>query len=200
MEEISRKITKAEKLWSGLLYGRITYRGNGADPKSFYADGQININEGYLSDVPIILSVFNLLNLTLPKKESFHSAQTKFTVKDGIIHVNEGKVYSDTVELNGKGDINLKGDLHLNIVAGFSKDFFSQIPIVGRLFEFIVGGVRKQLTMVEIRGTFLKPESHSVPFKSFTRSIKSMFDLLPKDERETTTHTEKKDSGEENPF
>ena len=71
---------------------------------------------------------------------------------------------------------------------------------MGRLFEFIVGGVRKQLTMVEIRGTFLKPESHSVPFKSFTRSIKSMFDLLPKDERETTTHTEKKDSGEENPF
>ena len=200
LEEISRKIIKAEKSWSGLLYGRINYRGNGADPKSFYADGQINVNEGYLSDVPIILSVFNLLNLTLPKKESFHSAQTKFTVKDGIIHVDEGKVYSDTVELNGKGDINLNGDLHLNIVAGFSKDFFSQIPIVGRLFEFIVGGVRKQLTMVEIRGTFLKPESHSVPFKSFTRSIKSMFDLLPKDKRETTTHTEKKDSGEENPF
>ena len=71
LEEISRKITQAEKSWSGLLYGRITYRGNGADPKSFYADGQININEGYLSDVPIILSVFNLLNLTLPKKKVF---------------------------------------------------------------------------------------------------------------------------------
>ncbi len=200
LEEISRKIIKTEKTWSGLLYGGIKYQGNGTDTKSLNAEGRLNINEGYLSDVPIILSIFNILNLTLPKKESFHSAQSRFTVKDGTIHVEEGKIYSDTVELNGKGNISLKGDVHLSIVAGFSKDFFSQIPIVGRLFELIVGGVRKQLTMVEIRGTFLKPESHLVPFKPFTKSIKSMFDLLPKDEQKKTNNTEKKETGEEKPF
>ena len=82
--------------------------------------------------------------------------------------------------------------MRISIVAGFSRDFFSQIPIVGKLFDFVVGGVRKQLTMVEIGGTFLKPEGHPVPFKPFTKSIKNMFELLPKDEHGTSTNTPKR--------
>jgi len=198
LEELAQKVAKPEKQWSGLLYGRIKYRGSGTDPKNFSAEGQFNVNEGYLSGVPIIFSVFNFLNLSIPKKESFHSAQAKFIVKDGVIHIDEGKVYSDSIELNGRGDIDLSGNLHINIVAGFSRDFFSQIPIVGKLYDLVVGGVRKQLTMVEIGGTFLKPETHPVPFKPFTKSIKNMFDLLPKDEHETTTTNtlEKEEPGE----
>lgn len=198
LEELAQKVAKTEKQWSGLLYGRIKYRGIGTDPKNFSAEGQFNVNEGFLSDVPIIFTVFNFLNLSLPKKESFHSAQAKFIIKDGVIHIDDGRVYSDSIELNGRGDISLNGDLHINIVAGFSRNFFSQIPIVGKLYDLVVGGVRKQLTMVEIRGTFLNPETHPVPFKPFTKSIKNMFDLLPKDERGiTTTNTlEKEEPGE----
>ena len=192
LEELAQKVAKTEKQWSGLLYGRIKYRGSGTDPKNFYAEGQFNVNEGFLSDVPIIYSVFNFLNLTVPKKESFHSAQAKFIVKDGVIHIDDGKVYSDSIELNGRGDIDLSGNMRISIVAGFSRDFFSQIPIVGKLFDFVVGGVRKQLTMVEIGGTFLKPEGHPVPFKPFTKSIKNMFELLPKDEHGTSTNTPKR--------
>ncbi|HHT9129587.1 MAG TPA: hypothetical protein ACFYEC_01815, partial [Candidatus Brocadiaceae bacterium] len=193
LEEMAPKISHEEKQWSGLLYGRIKYRGIGTDPKNFYAEGHINVNEGYLSDVPVIFSVLNFLNLSLPKKGSFHSAETKFIVKNGIIHIDEGKVYSDTVELNGRGDISLNGNLHLTVVAGFNKGFLSQLPIVGSLFDFVVGGVRKQLTMVEIEGTFQKPENHSVPFKPFTKSIKSMFDLLPKEEHDATSNAETKE-------
>ncbi|MBI2556017.1 MAG: hypothetical protein HYW13_01080 [Planctomycetes bacterium] len=171
LEELAQKVAKTEKQWSGLLYGRIKYRGSGTDPKKFYAEGQFNVNEGFLSDVPIIFTVFNFLNLSLPKKESFHSAQAKFIVKDGVVHIDDGRVYSDSIELNGRGDISLNGDLHINIVAGFSRNFFSQIPIVGKLYDLVVGGVRKQLTMVEIGGTFLKPETHPVPFKPFTKSM-----------------------------
>ncbi len=202
LEELAQKATKTEKQWSGLLYGRIKYRGVGADPKNFSAEGQFNINEGYLSNVPIIFSVFNFLNLSIPKKESFHSAEAKFIVKDGVIHIDEAKVYSDSIELNGRGNVGLNGDLHISIVAGFNRDFFSQIPFVGRLIDFVVGGVRKQLTMVEIGGTFLKPETHPVPFKPFTKSIKNMFELLPKNEHGTTTTNtpERKGTGGKKPL
>jgi hypothetical protein len=172
------------------------FQGRGTDPKNFYAEGKININEGSLSEVPIILSVFNFLNLRLPKKESFHSAKATFVVKDGIIHVEDGRVYSDTIELNGRGNINFNGEVHIDVVAGFNKGLFSQLPVVGRFIDLVVGGVRKQLTMVEIKGTYSNPESHSVPFKPLTRSIKSMFDVLPKEAHETITDTESKKTGD----
>lgn len=185
IEELTQRAAKIEKPWSGLLFGRTKYHGSGTDPKNLFAEGQISVNRGYLSDVPIILSVFNFLNLSLPKKESFHSAEAKFTVKDGVIQIDDGRIYSDSIELNGRGNISLNGDLHLTIVAGFSKGLLSQLPIVGRVYDFIVGGVRKQLTMVEVKGTFLHPEIHSVPFKPIRKSIKNMFDLLPEDEQDT---------------
>ena len=71
LEELAQKVAKTEKQWSGLLYGRIKYRGSGTDPKNFSAEGQFNVNEGYLSGVPIIFSVFNFLNLSIPKKKVF---------------------------------------------------------------------------------------------------------------------------------
>ncbi|MDN3511840.1 MAG: AsmA-like C-terminal region-containing protein [Candidatus Jettenia sp.] len=192
IEEVAHHIIRTEKLWSGLLYGRIAYKGRSTDIKDFSAHGQLNVADGSLSDVPIILSVFNFLSLSLPRKETFHSAQATFMIENSLIHVNSSKVSSESVELNGRGDINFNGDLHLNIVAGFDKNFFSEIPIVGKLFDFIVGGVRRQLTMVEIKGNFFKPEIHSVPFKPITRSIKNVFDLLPKDVHDITIGTEEK--------
>lgn len=192
LEELAHKIGNKENALSGLLYGNVKFQGSGIDPKSFSAEGKVNVNEGYLSEVPIILNIFNVLNLSLPKKESFHSAKVKFNVKDGVVHIDEGMVYSDTVELSGRGDIDFHGDVHIDVAAGFNKGFFSQLPIVGKFFDLIVGGVRKQLTMVEIKGTFSNPEIHSVPFKPFTRSIGSMFDILPKHELNTTSDSENK--------
>lgn len=197
LEELARKMGNKENALSGLLFGNIKFHGSGTDPKSFSAGGKINVNEGYLSEVPIILNIFNVLNLSLPKKESFHSAKVKFDVKDGMIHINEGMVNSDTVELSGRGHINFDGTMHIDVAAGFNKGFFSQLPIVGKFFDLIVGGVRKQLTMVEIKGTFSNPETHSVPFKPFTRSIGSMFDILPKHELSTTPDSDKKDETRE---
>ena len=196
LEELAQKVTKTESSLSGLLYGSMKFQGRGTDPKNFYAEGKINVNEGYLSEVPIVLSVFNFLNLSLPKKESFHSAKAKFIVRDGIIHVEDGRVYSDTIELNGRGNINFNGEVRIDVVAGFNKGLFSQLPIVGKFFDLVVGGVRKQLTMVEIKGTYSNPESHSVPFKPLTQSIRSMFDILPKEAHETITDTESKKTGD----
>ncbi|MCF6156155.1 MAG: hypothetical protein E3K36_13130 [Candidatus Brocadia sp.] len=192
LEELAQKVTKTESSLSGSLNGNIKFQGNGTDPKNFHAEGQINVSEGYLTEVPILLSVFNFLNVSLSKKESFHSAKAKFIVKDGIIHIEEGRVYSDTIELDGRGNINFDGNIHIDVVAGFNKGLFSQLPIVGKFFDLVVGGVRKQLTMVEIKGTYSNPEIHSVPFKPFTESIKSMFEVLPKEGHEITKDTESK--------
>ena len=180
LKDIIQKIANSENSLSGKLSGNIVFQGKGTDTNNICADGKIQIDEGHLSDVPIVLSIFNILNLSIPKKESFRTAQINFNVKDGIVNIEEGRLYSDTVELIGRGTVKLTGDIDIKVVAGFSRDFFSEIPIVGKIFDYIVGGVRKQLTMVEINGTFLKPESRSIAFKPLTTSIRSMFDLLPK--------------------
>ncbi|MCF6157675.1 MAG: AsmA family protein [wastewater metagenome] len=183
IEKLAHTIMKTKKPLAGILSGKINYQGEGTELKNLSAQGKVNVTEGYLSDVPIILNIFNFLSLNLPKKESFRDAQVKFIANKGKIHIHDGAISSDTIELNGRGDIDFDGRLHLSVVAEFDRNFFSQIPLVGKVYDFIVGGVRRQLTMVEVKGTFSKPEIHSIPFKPLTRSIRNLLDLLPPDKR-----------------
>ncbi|MCF6148397.1 MAG: hypothetical protein E3K37_07030 [Candidatus Kuenenia sp.] len=182
LEELVKKFNTNGKHWAGLLGGRVKYWGHGTDPKDFCAEGQFNVTKGYLADIPIILSIFKFLNLRLPQKESFHTAKVNFSVKDNTVNIIEGNISSDTIELVGKGAIDFDGKLNITVVTGLNKGILSQLPLVGNLFDFVVGGVRKQLTVVELKGTFLDPDIHPVPFKPFRKSIKDMFEVLPKTE------------------
>jgi hypothetical protein len=44
--------------------------------------------------------------------------------------------------------------------------------------DFVVGGVRKKLTKVQITGTLLNPESTMIGLKPLTDSFKSVIDVL----------------------
>ncbi|GJQ48120.1 hypothetical protein KsCSTR_15690 [Candidatus Kuenenia stuttgartiensis] len=189
LEEFVKKFNLEGKQLSGILDGRVKYHGYGSDLKDFYAEGQINITNGYLSDIPIILNIFKFFNLRLPQKETFDTAKLNFSVKDNVVNIIEGIISSDTVDLVGKGDIGLNGTLGVTVVTGFEKGFFSQLPLIGNLFDFVVGGVRKQLTVVEIKGTISDPEIHPVPFKPFRKSIKNMFEVMPNTENSANNTT-----------
>ena len=71
LKDLIQKIANTDKTWSGKLSGNIVFQGTGTDTNSICADGQIQIDEGHLSDVPIVLSIFNILNLSIPKKKAF---------------------------------------------------------------------------------------------------------------------------------
>jgi len=124
------------------------------------------------------LSILKLLSVSLPNKESFHTANLKYSIKDKIVYVEELEVLSNAIELGGMGTVDFDGNIDLTVVAGLSKETFSQIPFVGGLMDFVVGGVRKKLTKVQITGTLLKPESRMIGLKPVTDSVKRIIDVL----------------------
>jgi hypothetical protein len=87
-------------------------------------------------------------------------------------------VFSDSVELGCVGTVGFDSTVDLTVIAGLSQETFSQIPFLGGLMDFVVGGVRKKLTKVQITGTLSKPKSKMVGLKPFTDPIKRIFDVL----------------------
>jgi hypothetical protein len=124
------------------------------------------------------LSILKLLSVSLPRKEAFHTANLKYSIKDKIVHVEELEVLSDSIELGCVGTVGFDGTIDLTVVAGLSRETFSQIPFIGGLMDFVVGGVRKKLTTVQITGTLLNPESKMVGLKPVTDSVKKIIDVL----------------------
>jgi hypothetical protein len=202
LRELLENFVKIQQELTGECEGNIEFQGEGDDLKNFTAKGRIKLREGYLSEVPAVLSILKLLNLSLPKKEAFHTANLKYSIKDKIVNVEELEVLSNAIELGCVGTVGFDGEIDLTVVAGLSNETFSQIPFIGGLMDFVVGGVRKKLTKVQITGTLLNPESKMIGLKPVSDSVKRIIDVLvhPKENKEEdgereTTEEESTESG-----
>jgi hypothetical protein len=193
LQKLMENFVKDKQKWTGECEGNIEFQGTGKGLENFTAKGRAKLREGYLSEFPALLSILKLLNLSIPKKETFHTANVKYSIKNKIINIEELEVFSDSVELGCVGTAGFDGTIDLTVVAGFNKEIFSQIPFIGGLIDFVVGGVRKTLTKVQITGTISNPKSTMIGLKPFTYPIKSIFDLLSRteeDEKEDTKQEE----------
>ncbi len=178
LHELLESFVKVEQRLTGECEGGITFQGEGDDLKTFLAKGSVKLRDGYLSEIPAVLSVLKLLSVSLPKKEAFHTANLEYSIKDKIVNVEELEVLSDSIELGCVGTVGFDGKIDLTVVAGLSKETFSQIPFIGGLMDYVVGGVRKKLTTVQITGTLVNPESKMIGLKPVADSVKSIIDVL----------------------
>ncbi len=193
LRKLMKSFSENQQEWTGMCEGNIEFQGTGKGLENFTAEGSVKLREGYLSEFPALLSILKLLNLSIPKKEAFHAANLKYSIKDKVINIEELEVFSDSIELGCVGTVGFDGTIDITVVAGLSKETFSQIPFIGGLMDFVVGGVRKTLTKVQITGTLSNPKSTMIGLKPLTRPIKSFFDLLSrngKDEKEDTKQEE----------
>ena len=193
LQKLMENFVKDKQKWTGECEGNVEFQGEGKGLKNLTAKGRAKLREGYLSEVPVLLSILKLLNLSIPKKETFHTANIKYSIKDKVIHVEELEVFSDSVELGCIGTAGFDGAIDLTVVAGFNKETFSQIPFIGGLMDFVVGGVRKTLTKVQITGTLSDPKSTMIGLKPFTHPIKSIFDVLSKTKEDKEEGTKQED-------
>ena len=192
LQKMMESFVKEEQKWTGVCEGNIDLQGKGKDLKDFTAKGSVRLQEGQLAEVPVLLSILKLLNLSLPKKESFHTANLKYSVRDKIVNIEELEVFSDSVELGCVGTVGFDSTVDLTVIAGLSQETFSQIPFVGGLMDFVVGGVRKKLTKVQITGTLTEPKSAMIGLKPLTYPIKRIFDVL------SPARENKEEDGEKN--
>ncbi len=193
LQKLVEGFSKDQQKRTGMCEGNVEFLGTGKGLENFTAEGSAKLREGYLSEFPALLSILKLLNLSIPKKEAFHTANIKYSIKDKVVNIKELEVFSDSIELGCVGTAGFDGAIDLTVVAGLSKETFSQIPFIGGLMDFVVGGVRKKLTKVRITGTFSNPESTMIGLKPFTHPIKSIFDLLSGAEEEKKKGTKQEE-------
>jgi hypothetical protein len=195
LQELMENFVTDHQKWTGNCNGDFTFQGKGNDLMNLTAKGSAKIREGYLSEVPVVLSILKLLNMSLPKKEAFHTANIKYSIKDKIINIEALEVISDSIELGCIGTVGFDSTIDLIVVAGFNKETFSQIPFIGGLMDFVVGGVRKSLTKVQLTGKLSNPKSTMIGLKPFTYPVTSIIDVLSSNK---TKESKKEEDGNKN--
>ncbi len=149
-----------QRMPSGILQGDVSLEGTGFSMKTLSTTGEISVSRGQLYDIPVMLSVFNFLNLSLARGESITRAYGSFRIEDQMLHIEDlllagsampvyvtGKVTLDPAKSLKKQQVNLL----LSIVS--PQGILDNIPVINWVKQLTLDQIRKYVIQARVEGT-----------------------------------------------
>ncbi|HUS57165.1 MAG TPA: AsmA-like C-terminal domain-containing protein [Planctomycetota bacterium] len=165
----------AKKEIAGILSGVLFFEGKQLTLPQLKARGSLNLKEGRLVELPVLISIINFLNLRLPGPVVFTSVEADFRIADGLVHIDRAVINSDTLTVYTRGKVGFDGRLDLRAGVGYRRPILRQIPIIGPVLYYVTSSLGSVLTTVNVTGTVDDPTVTLVSAEYLTSPIKAVY-------------------------
>ncbi|MCF8110162.1 MAG: AsmA-like C-terminal region-containing protein [Desulfobacteraceae bacterium] len=171
---------------AGSLRGEIKLKGNRFNPEAVAGSGTIKVAHGILYDFPIFTSIFNVLDLQMPRQKPVTDAYGNFKIKNGKITINELLLTGGTAPMLMEGSVGLKKgkdfkeqSLELLITAAKTDGLLDRIPLINWIKHYTLDLFKRIAMQVRVEGTIgdYKVKRLSGPV---TEPVEKMWGLMEK--------------------
>ncbi|MDZ7831540.1 MAG: AsmA-like C-terminal region-containing protein [Desulfobacterales bacterium] len=175
---------EGRKAPSGVMRGDIEMSGRGLNPGTFSGEGTIKIGRGRLYSFPVLVSVFNVLDLKLPRQSPVTDAYGDFRIDEGRLAIRDLLFSGGSVPAHMEGEISLDSagslkqmPIDLIVTVAKQEGILDQIPLLNWAKHYTVDYLRRLVLQARVKGTFgdYKVDTLSSPL---TSPIRKMFSLL----------------------
>jgi len=169
---------------SGVMRGDVQMSGRHLSPESFSGEGTIKLSRGRLYSFPLLVSVFNVLDLKLPRRSPVTDAYGDFRIDKGRLQLRDLLFSGGSVPAHMEGEISLTGadslkqmPIDLIVTVAKQEGILDQIPLVNWAKHYTLDYLRRLVLQARVKGTFgeYKVDTLSSPL---TSPIRKMFSLL----------------------
>ncbi|MCE9581244.1 MAG: AsmA-like C-terminal region-containing protein [Planctomycetes bacterium] len=177
--EMTRGTALEAKKLEGRLDGFLSLgRGDGSTRGAIGA-GWIDVEEAKILELPVLLSVFNVLRLTLPGDSAVSACRTDFRVLDDRLHFDRFYVLTPGLCLFGDGDVFLDSRVDLNFIPSAIGELPPGIEDVRELIHPATDLFSQNLLIdVEVTGTWTAPDAHPLPVRVVIKPIASFVEWM----------------------
>lgn len=134
---------------SGLAGARLHLSGTDAGRETLDGNGSIDIPNGKLYNLPLLLDIIKFLGLRWPDRTAFEEFHAMFGITGNRVNLRRFDLYGNAISLTGKGEFNLDGtDLQLDCFPSWAR-FESLLP---RAIRELPPAVSRSLLNIEVRG------------------------------------------------
>ena len=172
LEQFGKHNIKDSSDLSGEIIAGLYLQGKGEGLNGLRGNGTIDVPEGKMYRLPLLLDLMKWLGLRLPDRTAFEQAHARFNIEGPRVNVEKLDLFGNAISVRGKGSLRLDGsDLDLDLNADW-----------GRISEFlpstvnrITRGISDQLLKIKVKGSIsnAKFEKQIVPF--VTNPLKKLF-------------------------
>ncbi|MBP5620399.1 MAG: AsmA-like C-terminal domain-containing protein, partial [Thermoguttaceae bacterium] len=181
LDDATRYFAPGTKPLKGRISARASLTGEGATLATLKGEGDIDVQDAELYELPQIVKIFQILSVKAPEQAAFHSMTVKYDVLGDRLKLSNVLLRGDALTLFGEGWLTIKGqekliDLTLNSRLGNPS---TQIPVVSDL----IGEVGDQITQIRVEGNVNSPVIHQ---EAAPGVKKAWWNVFPEREPEPT--------------
>ncbi len=140
-------------------------------PQSRRGGGRVEIVDGYIYKLPILLAILNVLNIAVPNDGVIDEAHAGFYVMGNTVTFGDILLRGDSLILVGNGTMSIPDrgvDLTL-VNQGAGR--LAGIPVVAELIE----GATRELVELRVTGPLSHPNVRASPLHAITDELKQLF-------------------------
>lgn len=149
LEEFGRHNLGPGAELQGLAAARLYLTGQGADIHDLKGSGSIDVPQGKMYNLPLLLDLLKVLGLRLPDRTAFEEAHATFTIEGPVVHISRLDLLGNAISLRGQGRMDLYGN---DIDLDFHADWARLNQMLPPVIDKIPTTISNQLLRINMRG------------------------------------------------
>jgi hypothetical protein len=149
LEEFGRRNLGPDAPVSGLANARLHLLGNGPEITDLTGQGSVDVENGRMYNLPLLLDLLKFLALRPPDGTAFEEAHARFAIRGQRVAINRFDLFGNSISLRGQGEMNLDGtDINLDFFAVWARVILMLPPIIKEVPQ----DISKHLLKIKMRG------------------------------------------------
>jgi hypothetical protein len=140
------------------------------DPASRRGRGNMVVGGGTMYQLPLVLGLFEITNLSLPINSPFQRASASYSVQGQRVTLEQILVSGRDVAIQGGGHLDFKTmQVDLNLTTSNSR--WLNVPVVGQIWN----GAQNELMRIHVKGSLHAPQVSATPLDTFSTTVDEVF-------------------------
>ncbi len=150
--------------------------GEMGQPLSRRGGGRVEIREGYIYRLPILLAILNVLRMSPPADSVLHDAEAEFYIMGNDVTFQDLELRGGVLALVGSGSMSIPDQAVDLRLVNIGSRHISRIPLLADFVE----GASRELVELRVTGPLSHPTVHAQPLRGLTDELRKLFQKKPK--------------------
>jgi AsmA-like C-terminal region len=154
----------------GQLSASLALEGDWSDPSVRRGRGDVLVTGKSMYQIPLVLGLFEVTNLSLPNTSPFNEATARYAVEGQRVTFDQIQMRSDSMVMNGNGWMDF-GSKQVRMNFSTANPNMPQVPFIHDLWQ----GATQELFQIQVRGSIQSPKVSGASMHTFTTTVDEVF-------------------------
>ncbi len=173
--DVAQLAPGADKDIKGRLTASLTLEGTSGQPATRRGRGDVAVSGKDMYHIPLLLSLLQITNLSLPINSPFESATARYSVQGQRVAIEDIALRGNSMTMQGSGSLDFD-TRKVSLTFVTNNPNWPTLPVVGPLLQ----SARNEMLQIHVDGTIQSPRVSATSLDSVTTTVDQVFTGAPR--------------------